>query len=147
MATQLAGLGPNPDLRSGKFGPQPTIGSSHCFDEKLTLCLMHVERTTPQIVVKTFFLIFSCIFLFFFLVSKSSKDHCFYFFGLQPPKVVETLFFGLRPDFGLQKRGRFFFGVIVFNWNLFFIYSGPFLKFLNFSGSNAFSSVGSGPPS
>ena len=26
MATQLADCGPNPDLRSGKFGPKPTIG-------------------------------------------------------------------------------------------------------------------------
>ena len=62
MATQLADRGPNPDLRSGKFGPLSTIrtnfGPLHFFEQEFTVCqIMHEVRAIPQIALKTFFFV------------------------------------------------------------------------------------------
>ena len=59
MATQLADRGPNPDLRSGKFGPWPTVGlnSDLHFSLDGTDCLPSVRgaRNPHQIAETTFF--------------------------------------------------------------------------------------------
>ena len=87
IAALLADRGSNPDLRSAKVGPRPTIGPSHFFGQELSVYLMYVERANPhRIAVKTFFL--------YFVYGLQSH---FRFF-----ECDEDPFFGLRLKFHMQ---------------------------------------------
>ena len=100
MAIQLEDHGPSPDLRNGKFGLRPIIGTSHFFGRELTFCLLHVVRATLQIGVKIFFLIFKRI-LSFNLVWVLNRNLFFMYSGAFP-----KFFLFLRPyDFSFAESG------------------------------------------
>ena len=129
MAIQLATLGPNPNLQSSKFGPQPTIGPLLFFGQELTVCLHSSVcqtwsgKSSPScrddlvffVLVYNCFLVIKLVILLFDHRSAMTDEDLFFWSSITfwcYQIVVKILFYVF---FNFFSRFQCFW---VLNWNL-----------------------------